>query len=694
MPGITARITDVTLYTAGARVRRVATVDATLKRVRIDGLPRSVIDDTLRVEVVGPSVATSLSAGRDAPAASAAAAETPAAVRSAERAVALAETEQSRIEGALGSLAQAPVVSDPPSNDEPPAAWDAVLAARRALVTARAEREVALREQHIAAKQRVVEARRVLAAEQDREARATGDRAPKLHELRTYVDVELEPAPDAAGTIELTLEYIVGAARWVPSYVARLDGDQATVEVRALVAQAAGEDWTGVTLVLSTAEPTRFATLPELHAQKIGRRQQEPAKKGFRAAPVGAGALYADYDRTRPPRTVELKQQELRTEVWDDGSSNAKDAFQTPPEGKLMPPPAPMAAAPMPDLSAFAVEPARKSRSMFSRGGGGGAPPAPGAPPPMQQAYRRSAPRDQAEEGMVFGGMAIGVPAGPAPARLDYGSLRMAGPTASHRGQLVPATGAFIDLAGGAEVAAAAARVAALPLPPGCRADWSHAYDYAFTADGRVEVAADGAWHSIAVTSLETTAKLRHVATPREQQDVFRIATLANPFTGPLLPGPIDIYDQGRFLLTSDVEFTPPGATVEVGLGVDASVKIARNTEFQEEVTGMLRGGLRLHHTITVDVENLSPRAIELEVRERIPVTRDGEDEIEVTTGRVEPAWERFHPDPDASRDQKLRGGYRWCITVPPAKKQTLRAGYEIKIAGKHELVGGNRRES
>lgn len=687
MPGITARITDVTLYTAGARVRRVATVDATLKRVRIDGLPRAVIDDTLRVEVVGPSVATSLAAGRDAPAALTAADENPATVRAAERAVALAETEQSRIEGALGLLSQAPVVGEPPAHDEVPAAWDAVLAARRALVTARAEREVALREQLIAAKQRLVDARRVLAAEQDRVARATSDRAPKLHELRTYVEVELEPAAGAAGTIDLTLEYLVSAARWVPSYVARLDGDQATVEVRALVAQAAGEDWTGVTLVLSTAEPTRFATLPELHAQKIGRRQDEPAKRGFRAPPVGASALYADYDRARAPRAVEMKPPELRTEVWDDGSSHAKDAFLTPPQGNVMPSTAPMAAAPMRDISAFAAAPeAKKSRSVFGRGGG--APPAPGGPP-KPHAYR-SAPSDKADDE----GMAIGVPAGPAPARLDYGSLRMAGPTASNRGQLVPAAGAFLDLAGGAEVSAAAARVAALPLPPGCRADWSHAYDYAFSADGRVDVAADGAWHSLAVTALATTVTVRHVATPREQQDVFRIATLANPFPGPLLAGPIDIYDQGRFLLTSEVELTPPGATVEVGLGVDAAVKIARNTEFQEEVTGMLRGGLRLHHTITVDVENLSPRAVELEVRERIPVTRDGEDEIEVILGRVEPAWDRFQPDPDAPRAQKLRGGYRWRITVPPARKQTLRAAYEIKIAGKHELVGGNRRES
>ena len=109
----------------------------------------------------------------------------------------------------------------------------------------------------------------------------------------------------------------------------------------------------------------------------------------------------------------------------------------------------------------------------------------------------------------------------------------------------------------------------------------------------------------------------------------------------------------------------------------------------------MLRGALRLFHAITIDVENLSGRAIELEVRERIPVTREGDDDVEVTLGKIEPAWERWTPDPGAPRDQRLRGGYRWKLAVPAgAEEAALRASYEVKIAGKLELVGGNRRES
>jgi hypothetical protein len=172
------------------------------------------------------------------------------------------------------------------------------------------------------------------------------------------------------------------------------------------------------------------------------------------------------------------------------------------------------------------------------------------------------------------------------------------------------------------------------------------------------------------------------------------MAQIANPFVGPLLPGPIDVYDHGRFLVTSEVDYTPPGASVEIGLGVDPQVKIARNTEFREEATGMLRGALRLHHAITIDVDNLSGRPIDLEVRERVPVVSENEEKVEIALQQVEPSWERWTPDTDAPHERRLRGGYRWRMQMPAGQKKKLRASYQVEIANKLELVGGNRRES
>ena len=658
---VESRVEQVTVYASGARVRRVATITAP-GMVRLTGLPLAVIDDSVTASVEGSAVVIAIRTGVDAPAAAEAADEVSPALRTARARLAVADAEVARLDRAVSATAQI-VATD--ERDDAPAAWRDVVAARRALVALHAARELRLRAQHAAARRAARDAREALAAIEDREARASSARAPKRHELQKAI--ELEVTGEGASTVRV--EYRVAAARWAPAYVARLDGDRVALEVRAVVAQETGEDWAGVALRLSTAEPEQFAALPELAAQRIGRRQDAPARTGFRPPPQGARALYADYEHafptaSAPPAPAKPKPQDFSAEVWDDGTSNAKDAFLTPPSGHALPrleEAKQRLAAPRPQAAPMAA--------MASRGGGGAmafAPPAAAPSPP---------------------------PPEPTP-RLDYGDLVMAPPGASRRGQLVPAPSDPQAAAIAGALADAIERVARRALPPGCSASWTHTYDYAFASDGAVDVAADGAWHALALTTKAGTARIGHVAVPREQPDVFRVAAIANPFAAPLLPGPIDVYDRGRFLVTSAVDYTPPGATVEVGLGVDATVKIARNTEFREEATGMLRGALRLHHAIAIDVENLSGRPIELEIRERIPVAREGDDDVEVTLGRIEPAWERWTPDPDAPREARLRGAYRWRVALPAGAKKTVRAAYEVKMSGKLELVGGNRRES
>ena len=697
---VESQISEVTVYARGARVRRVMTIALApgAARVRIADLPAAVIDDTVRIEATGDALVSALHVGLDAPPSEAAAGEEAPEVRGARERVARAAAEVERLDAALAILAAAPIALPLPERDAAPPAWRAVVAARQALVGLRAERELALRDQVAAARREADAAQRALAAVVDRDRRAGSARGARLHELRKHVELDIA----GSGAVTLALEYQVAAARWAPSYVARIDGDAVAFELRAVVAQDTGEDWTGVALRLSTAEPERFGALPELSAQRIGRRQRDPVRAGFRAPPVGAGELYLDYARAFAPTPPPVS----APPAPRDGRGSATAGYAPPPPPMAPSPPSPVQSAPPP----YPMPP-------------------PGAPPPPSFAAapspaRASAPAPQAFVGSLDGApraksggvvrIAAGIassfgggggarepdadvpppPPAPPPPRLDYANLRMAPAGSPQRGTLIPAPRDRRLAALDGEVATAAARVDALVLPRGCSAQWSHAYDYAFATDGQVDVVADGAWHSIAVTARASTAKVRHVAVPREQPDVFRLAELVNPLAGPLLPGPIDVYDRGRFLVTSEVEHTPSGATVEIGLGVDAAVKLARNTEFSEEATGMLRGGLRLHHVITIDIDNLSDRAIELEVRERLPVTREGDDEVEVIAGKIEPAWERWTPDPDAPRDQRLRGGYRWRVAIAPHAKRALRAAYDVKLAGKLELVGGNRRES
>jgi hypothetical protein len=358
-----------------------------------------------------------------------------------------------------------------------------------------------------------------------------------------------------------------------------------------------------------------------------------------------------------------------------------------------MPMPASMV---MPAPGAPPAPPAAMAAPMVARSAGPFSMPFGGARPSL-------ALEDTMEEQLMSG---LAAPALLDPV-LDYGKLRLASPRADDRGQLVlvDERTLYLELVvherrrltlammGELDEARAGAEVDPGGLPPGCALAWSEAYDHAYAAEASVDVPADGAFHSIPVAIADGSAAMRYVTVPRESTDVFRMARIGNPFSAPLLPGPVDVYVAGDFLITGRVAFTAPDGELSLGLGVEQGIKVARNTRYREESAGLMGGSLVLEHAIDIELANRTGRKVEVEVRERIPVLVEGEDDIKLEVRDVRPRWEPFEPFPSDAGAERLRGGYRWHIELDRGDDRTLHAGYALRIASKHELVGGNRRE-
>src|SRR4051812_32264582 len=92
---VASRIARVTVYAAGARVGRIATVDEGATRVRITDLPLAVIDDTVRAELDG-GIVRAIHVSVAAPESDAADAEEGPELRAARRRAALAAAELAR----------------------------------------------------------------------------------------------------------------------------------------------------------------------------------------------------------------------------------------------------------------------------------------------------------------------------------------------------------------------------------------------------------------------------------------------------------------------------------------------------------------------------------------------------------------------------------------------------------------------
>ncbi len=95
----------------------------------------------------------------------------------------------------------------------------------------------------------------------------------------TYV-VSLPVETNATATLTVELSYQIPGASWTPLYDARLDTKTGKVELvqYGSVQQTSGEDWSDVSLTLSTAQPQRGTGLPDLNPFWLSFYEQESYK--------------------------------------------------------------------------------------------------------------------------------------------------------------------------------------------------------------------------------------------------------------------------------------------------------------------------------------------------------------------------------------------------------------------------------
>ena len=132
--------------------------------------------------------------------------------------------------------------------------------------------------------------RQILALQADREAvRAEVDRlnrelgALRGNERRSRLLAKVNLDVRAAGEVEVHLSYLVRGPSWSPSYDMRADTKAKTLDVtyHAEVRQATGEDWKGVSLRLSTAQPGLQGREPRMDPWFLTKAEPVGAASGF-----------------------------------------------------------------------------------------------------------------------------------------------------------------------------------------------------------------------------------------------------------------------------------------------------------------------------------------------------------------------------------------------------------------------------
>ncbi|WP_225411325.1 DUF4139 domain-containing protein [Stigmatella hybrida] len=515
------------------------------------------------------------------------------------------------------------------------------------------------------------------------------------------------------GAARLALEYAVKGARWLPGYELRMPRslDGGTLRMRASLLQHTGEDWTGVKLSLSTAELHRRADVPELKALRIGRRQPPPARSGWREPPPGLDELFSGYDAASsraplppPPPKAQAKPEPPSVSAPPPaarpGSSRSTGAFPV----AAMPPPPPPAAAPMRSMARGGGESLRKKRvakELMAE---------PEAPAEMDDALMDMSEEESSLGG--FGGAALqqdeaeplaGLELGGG--LLDYGALELGAadqpgrrgklqPQPAHTQELLALTALHIqvDIAALLLVRQRSGETGALPPPPPWTVpprESSPHFDYRYDVEARMDVPSDGHWHTVSVFSAPVGLTAEYLCVPSVEPRVFRSVKVENRTPHALLAGPVDVTLGDEFLMSSPLPTLAPGATQRLGLGVEESLKVSRNTRFDEASGGVFGGATVLTHRVSLEVANRLGRPVTVELRERVPVVPPGEKDIKVEEAEVKPPWRAPTPLPG---ELPVEGERAWRVTLQPGEKQTLDASWNVKIPSSKMLQGGNRR--
>lgn len=539
-----------------------------------------------------------------------------------------------------------------------------------------------------AVRERIVEADRELEAARLEDAQAsTAERTGEGR--KTYAVLVRLRGEGPPG--RLTVTYAVPAARFWPTYALRLSegGKRASWSFEVIVAQRSGEDWTQAALSFSTGDLHFDARLPELASLRIGRKAT-PKPRAWRPPPEGVETMFAFYlafverRSERPEVTLQARARVSEPEDEDEESNDEYTPVRTmvtsaraeasggiSPPAAMMPMAAPMMArmaAPRPAPGAPMPMGARAGAALGYEGGGGD---------DLEQSARRQVNRAEPE---------IAPELAPSAAWDDYDHLVLArAEDARARGQLVVVADRATRGAG--DQAAYVIDAMALPGhtdPLSARGLFDHRYD----ASGTFDVPSDGGIHRIPIRAAEGPSRVHHTTVPALGPEVYREALFANPFTGPLLAGPIEVYLDGTLLTTTPLGATDRGGEMRVGMGVDDRFKVARNVRTSEEAVGLIGGSLAVTNHVTIEITAALRDPVSITVLERVPVTDEKALQVELVGERPGGL-----PYDQAERGAPVRGGRRFELALAPGRKGLIELTYRLVFSNKLDIVGGGRRD-
>ncbi len=187
-----------------------------------------------------------------------------------------------------------------------------------------------------------------------------------------------------------------------------------------------------------------------------------------------------------------------------------------------------------------------------------------------------------------------------------------------------------------------------------------------FPAMGAQNIRTDGRPVRVPIGQEQFTAQHRILAAPEISLNAARTVDLSNTGKQPLLPGKVSLYLDGAFLGLTEAEFTAPGESFALYLGVADQLKLARTLDKKRSELKRSGSRTKVQASFVVSVENLSDRAVTVQLTDRVPVSES--DEVRVGSVKISPEGK---PD--------TKGLLKWDLNLAAKQSKEFRIEYTIE---------------
>lgn len=196
-----------------------------------------------------------------------------------------------------------------------------------------------------------------------------------------------------------------------------------------------------------------------------------------------------------------------------------------------------------------------------------------------------------------------------------------------------------------------------------------------FTCPSAADIPSDGRPVRVPIQETETVVEPSLVLMAELLPRVLMKTVQTNSSAQPILPGPVELIRGGGLAGRTSVPFVAPGAHFELGWGPVPELRASRREELGPAKTKAMSAWTSIPHKIELQLSNLGPRPLTVDVHERIPVS-------ETEKLRVRPLPEETHRRQAPDRD----GFLRWSIELSPFGRERILYRY---IMEKHADVVG-----